>query len=366
VRIHDAAQDEPTKLSELLKARLPFLRRDTLQRVADVLEALVQGQSTCHRVLATFLPGDTSPEARKKRLERCLRDEQLQGDVFLLALLPLLPPGKLVLALDRTNWMHGSQPLNLLVLGVVLHGFTLPLVWAALPHGGSSDTATRERLVARLLRHLPACRWKVLVADREFIGQDWFRFLRRRGIKRCLRIKGSARVDGDRLDEVYADLAPGQVVAMLDREAVYGCWMQIVVTRSSAGDLVCLATDLHAQDACLVYRSRWSVECTFSSMKSRGFDLERTGITLGDRLERLFGLVTLAWVWCLRVGVDTALQRPIPVKAHGRQAMSLVTYGWERLAHALRWASQTVSTFTTLLTCAFSAPGALREQDVRY
>lgn len=364
--IHDAAPHEPTKLADLLKARLPFLRRDTLQRVADVLEALIQGHSTCRRVLAPFLPGNASPEARKKRLERCLRDEQLTDEVFLLALLPLLPPGQLILALDRTNWMHGTQPLNLLVLGVVLNGFTLPLVWTALPHGGSSDTARREQLVARLLRHLPATRWKVLVADREFVGQDWFRFLRRRRVKRCLRVKGSARVDGDRLDEVYANLGSGQTVAMLGKEVVYGCRMQIVVTRSPAGDLVCLATDLHAQDACWIYRFRWSVECTFSSMKLRGFDLERTGITLDDRLERLFGLVTLAWVWCLRVGVDAARHRPIQLKAHGRPAMSVVTYGWERLAHALRWASTAASTFVALLTCAFSAPGASGAKGVRY
>lgn len=364
--IHDAAPHEPTKLSELLKARLPFLRRDTLKRVADVLEALIQGQSTCHRVLATFLPSNTSPEARKKRLERCFHDQQITEAVFLRLLLPLLPTGKLVLALDRTNWTHGTQPLNLLVLGVVLHGFTLPLVWTALPHGGSSDTALREQLVARLLQHLPATRWKVLVADREFIGYQWFRFLRQRGIKRCLRVKGSARVDGDRLDEVYATLAPGQTVAMMGKEAVYGCWMQMVVTRSPTGDLVCLATDLHAQDACAVYRLRWSIECTFSSMKSRGFDLERTGMTRGTRLERLFGLVTLAWVWCLRVGVNVAVQRPIQVKTHGRQAMSLVTYGWERLAHALRWASPTVSTFVDLLAGTFSAPGGFEEQGVRY
>ncbi|WP_415791692.1 hypothetical protein [Deinococcus saxicola] len=35
-------------------------------------------------------------------------------------------------------------------------------------------------------------------------------------------------------------------------------------------------------------------------MKSRGFDLERSAVTHADRLERLFGLVTLAWVCCLR------------------------------------------------------------------
>lgn len=66
---------------------------------------------------------------------------------------------------DRTDWEHGQADLNLLVLGVVLEGFTLPLVWTALPHGGSSNAAARERLVARLLKHLPAKRFKVLVAD---------------------------------------------------------------------------------------------------------------------------------------------------------------------------------------------------------
>lgn len=165
------------------------------------------------------------------------------------------------------------------------------------------------------------------MADREFVGKEWFRFLRRRRVKRCLRIKGSARVDGDRLDEVYANLAPGQTEAMLGTEAVYGCRMQIGVTRSPTGDLVCLATDLHAQDACVTYRFRWSIESTFSKVESRGFDLERTGITLSDRPLRLFGLVTLAWVWCLRVGIDAAAQRLIPIKGHGRRARSLVTYG---------------------------------------
>ncbi|WP_245557618.1 hypothetical protein [Deinococcus peraridilitoris] len=107
------------------------------------------------------------------------------------------------MTMDRTHWEYGEAELNVLVLGVVLEGFTLPLVWMALPHGGvldrtapsgpvrSSDTGARERLVARLLKVLPAMRWRVLVVDREFVGRTWFSFLRRRGIKRCLRVRGN-------------------------------------------------------------------------------------------------------------------------------------------------------------------------------
>ena len=107
-----------------------------------------------------------------------------------------------------------------------------------------------------------------------------------------------------------------------------------------------------------VYRLRWSIECTFSSMKTRGFDLERSAMTFADRLERLFGLVTLAWVCCLRVGVWRNALHPIPVKAHGRRAISMVSYGWEYLAQAIRWEGMLAETYFGLLRHPFPAPGA--------
>ncbi|GGS11308.1 hypothetical protein GCM10008960_41610 [Deinococcus sedimenti] len=71
----------------------------------------------------------------------------------------------------------------------------------------------------------------------------------------------------------------------------------------------------------MLYRPRWSMECTFASLEVRGFDLERTGIIHSDRLERVFGLVTLGWASCLRIGVWLQAQVPIKVKAHARSAM---------------------------------------------
>ncbi|GHF87481.1 hypothetical protein GCM10017782_26050 [Deinococcus ficus] len=50
------------------------------------------------------------------------------------------------------TWERGNAPLNLLVLGVVLHGYTVPLVWTALDHDGNSGTVRRIGLVSRLLK----------------------------------------------------------------------------------------------------------------------------------------------------------------------------------------------------------------------
>nr|WP_235910614.1 IS4 family transposase [Deinococcus kurensis] len=324
----------------------------------DVIFAMVTAKSVNQSDLCAHLPGARAIDAKKRRVERGCRDPQLTESVFLAFLLALLPPGKLLLSIDRTTWKRGKSPLNLLVLGVVLHGYTVPLVWTALDHDGNSGTVRRIQLVSRLLRALPAGRWKGLVADREFIGGEWFRFLRRKGIKRAIRIRKNAVVDELRVDTWFGDLQVGEVRCLAERANVYGEVMPVVATRSPAGDLVAIATDLSVWDTCVLYRARWSVACTFGSVKSRGFDLERTGITCPDRLERLFGLVVMAWVSCLRVGVWHQAQVPIMVKAHGRSAMSLVRYGAEQLCNALRWNLTGLPELIRLLSMPFHAPDA--------
>jgi hypothetical protein len=347
-----------TELTRHFKACAPFLRHDTLQRVVAVIFAMVTARSVDQGDLCAHLPGASSIEAKRRRVERGCRDPQLTESVFLTFLLALLPPGKLLLSMDRTTWERGNAPLTLLVLGVVLHGYTVPLIWTALDHDGNSGTVRRIGLGSRRLKALPAARWKGLVADREFIGGEWFRFLRRKDIKRAIRIRKNAVVDELRVDAWFGDLKVGDVRCLAERANVSGEVMQVVATRSPAGDLVAIATDFSVWDTCVLYRARWSVESTFASLKVRGFDLERTGITRPDRLERLFGLVILAWVSCLRVGVWLQAQIPIKVKAHGRSAMSLVRYGAEQLGHALRWNLPGFSALIRLLSTPFHAPGA--------
>lgn len=340
-----------TELTAHFKACVPFLRIDTLQRVVDLILAMVSAERITHRDLAPKMPGHGDLEAKKRRVKRGVHDEQLTAQVFLALLLAQVPPGKLLLSLDRTSWEHGQSPLNLLVLGVVVQGYTIPLVWIALDHTGNSDTRARIWLVLRLLKVFPAARWKGLVADREFIGQDWCRFLRRKGIKRAIRIK-----DKWHASEWFADLQVGAFRELMERTAVFGEIMRVVATRSPAADLVISATDFSVWDTFVLYRFRWFMECTFGSFKSRGFDLERTGITRPERFERLFGLVILAWLSCLRIGVWLAEVKPIKVLKHDRKAVSFVQHGCERFQNALRWQTDELVTFLSLLTRLVPAP----------
>lgn len=345
------ASPHSSELALHFKALVPTLRIDTLQRLLDIILAMIAAQSVNHHKLSPHMPGKSSVEAKKRRVERGVSDEQLTMQVFLALILSHIPPGKWLLSLDRTNWEYGESPMNLLVLGVVIHGYTIPLMWEALDSTGNSDTKARIWLVGRLLRVFPAGRWRGLVADREFIGGEWFRFLRKKGIKRAVRIKKNTRLDDLRGDEWFQNIQHGQFRCLAAKACVFGEVMQVVATRSPLGDLVLIATDFGVWDTIKLYRMRWSIECTFSSIKSRGYDLERTGMTDPAALERLFGIVILAWLSCLQIGVYRARERPIRQLAHGRLAMSLIQYGAQFLIDAIRWQECTVQTLFKQLTC---------------
>ncbi|MFC6803714.1 IS4 family transposase [Deinococcus caeni] len=327
---------------------------------------MIAARSANHHDLSAHMPGMSTPQGKKRRADRTFRDEQLDMGFFIALLVAHLPPGKVLLSLDRTNWEHGETPINFLVLGAVVHGFTLPLIWVPLDESGNSHTYARMWLVLKLLRALPAKRWLGLVADREFIGAEWFRFLRRQGIKRAIRIRHSDMLDDMSGKEWFEHVQHGHFHEISEKVFVFGELMRVVATRSPTGDLVIIATDFNARKTWKLYKQRWSIECTFSSFKTRGFDLERTGITEKSRLQRLFGLVTLAWMFCLQLGVWLGQTHPIPVLKHGRRAVSLVRHGAQHLVDALRWKPERCRAFLELLTRPFCPPGAAGDEVVTY
>ena len=144
--------------------------------------------------------------SKTRVVARVFHDAHLTPQDVLDVLLPLLPNGRLTMVMDRTTWHYGQTPLNILVLGVTLSGVVLPLVWTVLPHQGNSSSAARILLVSRLLKVLPAKRWAVLIADREFVGKEWCLYLLWKGIKRCFRIKENTRIDDLLAKDQFKDL----------------------------------------------------------------------------------------------------------------------------------------------------------------
>jgi hypothetical protein len=206
------------------------------------------------------------------------------------------PEGGWVLSMDRTNWKFGRTHINLLVIALVVGKVAVPVVWRALPRAtkrGNSKTAHRIDLMKRLLRVVPASEIRALTMDREFIGRDWLQWLDEQEVGYVVRIKRDTLVDG----LAASSRPPGSS----RRKSIWGLELFFsgccIRGRNTREDFLHLASNrFHGKEALALYRLRWGIERIFGHFKKRGFDLETTHMSDASKIEKLIGVLTLAFL----------------------------------------------------------------------
>jgi len=86
-------------------------------------------------------------------------------------------------------------------------------------------------------------------------------------------------------------------------------------------------------------------------LEIRGFRMEDTHLTDGDKIERLIFVLTIAFCWCYRAGEIKAQTEPIVLKTHGRKARSLFMEGLNRIRRVLLLVTSALKDFRRLLIC---------------
>jgi len=154
-----------------------------LESLFSMVQGLCLFQSVYLRQLAYGIPGSAALSSKIRRLQRFFQHQDFDYvaiGTLILSLFKLKNP--LTLTLDRTDWMFGKTPINILVLGVLIEDMSVPIAFTLLTKKGNSSTMERTSLIKLLLKIMPASRIHCLLADREFIGKDWFQVLIKKGI----------------------------------------------------------------------------------------------------------------------------------------------------------------------------------------
>ena len=179
-------------LTPLLSTLRPHF--DLSKTRLETLAVLLVGLANCRTVnlshLASQFPGPALHSSNYRRLQRFFQYVRLDGDTaarLIPRLLRLNFP--VFLALDRTNWKLGAQNINILVLSIVTRRFRVPLMCKFIDHSGNSDTAQRIALIQRYLTLFGASSIKALLADREFVGTEWIKFLITNNVPFAIRLK---------------------------------------------------------------------------------------------------------------------------------------------------------------------------------
>lgn len=83
------------------------------------------------------------------------------------------------------------------------------------------------------------------------------------------------------------------------------------------------------------YKEHLQIRTAFRAIKSSGFNIEDTHLTYMERVGKLFGLLSIAFVWAYRFGVFLDSIKPIKMKKHGRKANSFFKHGLTHLSNIL-------------------------------
>ena len=322
------------------------LTRHRIDLISGLVCTLIQVRSVNLKKLACSLPGLAQIDSHYRRLQRFFSSAVCPSVFTELIVSKLVRPGQpQVLVMDRTHWKLGRTDLNVLCVGLVYQGVSIPLGYQSLQKPGNSNTDQRKRLLTTVLAYFDpsVC---CLVADREFIGRDWFAFLLAQPVDFVIRLRGNTWLTLDAGRRRYAATfnarMPRGSTRYYPHTTLYdGLTLNLVCHRPVRGERILLITNrTDLQQVLALYGQRWAIETTFACLKSRGFNLEDTHLTHPQRLHLLMGLLAWTMLWALLVGRQLQQRKPIPIKKHGRKAISLFRRGLDQLTQLIHQARE--------------------------
>ncbi len=335
-----------SELQDILGKELP-INAARIKFIVLLISALLKVQSVNYEHLAQGFDNPVELSSNLRRIQRFFAQFVLDGDLIARLLFKLLPTkGPYRLTLDRTNWKFGQVNINILVLGVIYEGMSLPLLWTFLGNKrGNSDQSERIALMNRYINLFGVHSIDFLTADREFVGHDWWRFLIDHKIRFFIRMRENMQVQifGKGMVKafwLFHNLPLNSAwhypkIVKVHDNLVYLSGLKYVNKKGNIEYLIVASFDKTCQSL-EFYAQRWQIETMFKAFKTAGFNMEDTHLTKYDRLDKLLMLIALAFFWAYKVGIFKHHSvKPLKIKNHGRLEKSFFAYGLETLAQAL-------------------------------
>lgn len=333
-----------------LQANLPFDKR-RVELMAALLIALIQ-QNTCNLArLANVLDIAANPASRYKRLQRFLRFANL--DLVWLAKLILQmvnPAGKYILALDRTEWRYGTVWVNIITLSIVYGKSSFPVLWQCLNRRANTTDAERKRIIERFAETFGVETIDYVSADREFDSYQFVKFLDERGINFRLRVRASMKISSLRgelkqIRQMLVSMGVRQVKKLRKARRYGGVKVYLEIEKGEdEKETVIVISSQKRRSLLMDYKRRWAIETLFQNLKGRGFEIEKTHLTKAERIDKLFGVLSLAVAWAIKTGSLESQENPLKLKKNGRPPKSLFRLGCEIIQAIL----MEIRSYTTL------------------
>jgi hypothetical protein len=311
------------------------------------ITALCKTKTINYDRIASAFDTKADKNSSYRRIQRFMKDFDFPMKIVSMLIFNILPfKEDLVLVLDRTNWKFGEHNINILMLGVSYKNVAFPLMFKMLDKRGNSDTKERIDLLRKYIEWFGKPSIDCLLADREFVGGNWLEFLNDEKIRYHIRIRNNFTIYSYQKQAqikafwLFNNLKVGEFYHYPKIVELHGqrCYLSGTKTidRDGKMEFLIIVSFNKPEEAMEYYKQRWQIETLFRGLKSSGFNIEATHVTDLERLEKLFSLTIVAFVWCYKIGdyLDDNV-KGIIIKKHGRRAVSVFKYGLDYLSKFL-------------------------------
>jgi len=286
----------------LLTCLLPLARTVNLYKIKDYVGGVLGKEGT-------------QPQSHYKRLIRFFSDwgerQDLLHSLMRQNLRFLRGAGFKTLVMDGTSWTIGEAKVHYLVLSVLVGPVAVPIYWVQLEKIGASSQEERKAMFEAAFS-LFDLRGMTLLADREYIGKSWFKFLKENKIHFVIRLRL-----GDYFDDVNAAKGKGyegmlnkcslkkklvKKQIILDGHAYTIIIMPNPKANAEEPEMIFLTTLPNATQAARLYAKRWKIECLFRHLKTNGYNLEDLNLKDPNKNLLMMAIVTAAYILAVREG----------------------------------------------------------------
>lgn len=305
----------------------------------------------CH--VAKYLNDTAKVVSNEVRIQDFFRQVTIDYRQVAILILSLLPcEQKLRICIDRTEWDFGKVQFNILMITVGYRELHLPLYWELLDNkSGNSSTNDRIELLKLCLSIIDKARIGYIVADREFIGHKWIKYLKDNKISFLMRLPKHhhiTKLDGTVLKVEQIVFQKTKPILLKD-VLVDGVLVNAHIQQIAKGDYLYLIGSMKPDFMGQLYAKRWVIETIFQAFKTRGFNLENTHINSVSKLKKLIAFVSIAYGICNSLGMyhHQKVQK-IKTKNHGYKAVSFFRKGLNLIQDSLRSSLNTTMVVTMI------------------
>ena len=305
-------QKSVLKSIELLLSGILISRTVNLNKIKDDLPNVLKDSNL-------------KPESYYKKLLRCVETcapSRIWIDLLCWAVSQIW--GKITtLHIDGTEWSFGSYAIHILVLSADFQGVAVPIFFKVYRHEGVLSELERIKFMKKALRYYDL-KGKTLLADREFIGTLWFKFLDEEGIKFIIRLRKKIyknKVNATEIQRANELIIDTQLYEKCTEKALKKGYAQAIIQidgqvfriefwknkhyeESIKDPVIFLITNILDKNRVgKKYQQRWKIEHCFKQLKSNGFDIEDIGFKKIHKIQFMIAIVVVLYILAVCKGL---------------------------------------------------------------